>query len=189
VKSRSSEAARLSRQDWIDFAVGMLAERGAGALRADVLARALNISRGSFYWHFQDVADLHAAVLDAWVEVGAGQLIAEVERGGGDARARLRALLERGLTADSRLERAVRAWAASDDLAARALVRADRKRLGYLADLFGALGFSPPEAEDRAYLLYQAYVGHVAGGQRLPAKRLARFIDSVLAMLVAGASA
>jgi AcrR family transcriptional regulator len=183
MKPRSPEAARLTRQDWIEFSLGMLAERGAGALRADVLARALNISRGSFYWHFHDVADLHAAVLDAWVEAGAGLLIAEVERAGGDAPARLRALLERGLTADARLERAVRAWAASDELAARALARADRKRLGYLADLFGRLGFAAPEAEDRAYLIYQAYVGYVAGGQRLPARRLARFIDSALAML------
>lgn len=189
MKPRSPEASRLTRQDWIEFALGMLAERGPGTLRADVLARALNISRGSFYWHFQDVADLHAAVLDAWVEAGAGLLIAEVERVGGDARTKLRALLERGLTADARLERSVRAWAASDELAARALVRADRKRLGYLADLFAQLGFAEPEAEDRAYLIYQAYVGYVAGGQRLPAKRLARFIDSVLAMLVAGATA
>jgi AcrR family transcriptional regulator len=40
---------RLTVQDWIDFALTTLAHEGFEALKADVLARKLGVSRGSFY--------------------------------------------------------------------------------------------------------------------------------------------
>ena len=45
---------RLSAQAWIDFALATLAREGFEALKADVLAHKLGVSRGSFYWHFKD---------------------------------------------------------------------------------------------------------------------------------------
>ena len=45
---------RLSAQDWIAFALSTLAREGFAALKADVLARKRGVSRGSFYWHFDD---------------------------------------------------------------------------------------------------------------------------------------
>src|SRR5262247_806299 len=53
---------RLTAQDWIDFALTTLAQEGFDALKADVLARKLGISRGSFYWHFSDLGTFHARV-------------------------------------------------------------------------------------------------------------------------------
>ncbi|MEM8755480.1 MAG: TetR family transcriptional regulator, partial [Pseudomonadota bacterium] len=52
---------RLSRDDWLAHALGTLAAEGAPALRADRMAKALGVSRGSFYWHFRDLDDLNAA--------------------------------------------------------------------------------------------------------------------------------
>jgi AcrR family transcriptional regulator len=57
---------RLRAQDWINFALRTLAHEGFDAMKADVLARKLGVSRGSFYWHFSDLDGFHARVIEHW---------------------------------------------------------------------------------------------------------------------------
>ena len=47
---------QLSAKDWVDQGLKALASRGFTALKAEPLAKALRVSRGSFYWHFADIA-------------------------------------------------------------------------------------------------------------------------------------
>ena len=42
------------------------AEQGIEAVRVELLARDLNVSKGSFYWHFRDRNDLLERLLDDW---------------------------------------------------------------------------------------------------------------------------
>jgi AcrR family transcriptional regulator len=70
---------QLSASDWVDAGLKALASRGFTALKAEPLAKALRVSRGSFYWHFADIAAFHAAILARWHEVAAEQIIANVE--------------------------------------------------------------------------------------------------------------
>src|SRR5689334_18004652 len=46
---------RLAAADWVKAGLKALAADGVGALKADLLAKSLGISRGSFYWHFADI--------------------------------------------------------------------------------------------------------------------------------------
>ena len=43
----------------------------------------MGVSRGSFYWHFADIAAFHAAVLKHWRDIAAEQIIANVEAASG----------------------------------------------------------------------------------------------------------
>src|SRR5215831_20640718 len=70
---------RLAAQDWLDFALATLARAGSDALKADVLARRLGVSRGSFYWHFADLAAFHARVIAQWKQVATEAIIADIE--------------------------------------------------------------------------------------------------------------
>ena len=70
---------QLSVKDWLDQGLKALAKSGFTALKAEPLAKALGVSRGSFYWHFADIAAFHAAILEHWREVAAEQIIANVE--------------------------------------------------------------------------------------------------------------
>ncbi len=72
---------QLSAKDWLDQGLKTLAERGFTALKAEPLAKALGVSRGSFYWHFDDIGAFHAAILRHWREVAAEQIIANLKRG------------------------------------------------------------------------------------------------------------
>src|SRR5262245_58690945 len=71
---------RLTARDWIDFALATLAREGFDALKADVLARKLGVSRGSFYWHFSDLAVFHARVIEHWRQTATEAIIVDIER-------------------------------------------------------------------------------------------------------------
>ena len=64
---------------------GALAADGFTALKAEPLAKAMGVSRGSFYWHFKDRAELHAAMLVQWLAIATREIIVRVEAGGGPA--------------------------------------------------------------------------------------------------------
>ena len=76
-------ADQLSAKDWLDQGLKTLAKSGFTALKAEPLAKAMGVSRGSFYWHFADIGAFHAAILKHWREVAAEQIIAGVEAASG----------------------------------------------------------------------------------------------------------
>ena len=47
---------RLSVDDWIQAGFAILADGGPNALRVDRLCERLGVTKGSFYWHFADLA-------------------------------------------------------------------------------------------------------------------------------------
>ena len=74
---------QLSAKDWLDQGLKTLAESGFTALKAEPLAKAMGVSRGSFYWHFADIGAFHAAILKHWRDVAAEQIIANLEAASG----------------------------------------------------------------------------------------------------------
>ncbi len=176
---------RLGRREWIDAGLKALGEHGVEAVRVERLAEALEVTKGSFYWHFKDRAALLEALLEAWRASATRAVIDEVEAKGGDAVARLRALSMIVPRLDSRLEWAVRVWAGKDERARAALGEIDRRRIDYLTSLFCELSFTREEAVARARLAYHALVGRLAMNERIArADRLAERLDIIIPMLV-----
>src|SRR5260370_29173396 len=87
-----SAPTRTPRSSWIEEGLRGLAAGGPDAVRIELLARALGVTRGGFYWHFDDRRGLLEEILDTWERVSVDEVIERVEREGGDARARLRRL-------------------------------------------------------------------------------------------------
>ena len=172
---------QLSAKDWLDQGLKALASRGFTALKAEPLAKAMGVSRGSFYWHFADIGAFHAAILARWHEVAAEQIIANVEAASNDENP-LALLLRRVFGERLTLERAVRTWA-SVDPAARAAVQAiDRRRLSYVEGLLGQSGLSAEIARARAQIFYWAFLGFALSDQPLPKTRQQAVIDELVRM-------
>jgi AcrR family transcriptional regulator len=55
----------LSVDDWIEAGFAILAEEGMKALKIDRLSHRLGVTKGSFYWHFTDIAGYRAALVQA----------------------------------------------------------------------------------------------------------------------------
>jgi len=149
---------RLSQSDWIDQGLRTLAAEGASALKAGPMAAKLNVSRGSFYWHFRDIADFRAQVLASWRERATEQVIEQLEAAKG-APDRLKHLMRRAFVGKRSLDRAVRAWAAQDAAVAKVVAAVDARRIAYIGKMLTAAGVDSRRASARAAFMYWAYLG------------------------------
>jgi AcrR family transcriptional regulator len=170
----------LDAGTWVAAALDVLATDGIDAVRVEPLAKALHVTKGSFYWHFADRRALIDALLAQWAE-GRIAAIREQAPRDGDPAAALRRLADlytrrsnaRGLA----IELAIRALARNDEAAARAVQTVDAERLQRVATLFERLGWPPREATARAVMVY-AYLF----GQSLLDPKSVRAADTALAL-------
>ena len=172
---------RLTAQDWIDFGLTALAREGSDALKADVLARKLGVSRGSFYWHFADLDAFHSKVIEHWRQVATEAIIADIERYE-SREERIDALLRHAFGHGAAIEIRMRAWAESNAAAARALDDIDHRRRAYIERLLIDAGIAPPLAATRTQVLYWAYLGAALSRSRLTGPRLDRMVAELKAI-------
>jgi AcrR family transcriptional regulator len=172
-------ADQLSAQDWLDQGLRTLARSGFTALKAERLARAMGVSRGSFYWHFASLGAFHAAIIKYWREVAAEQIIANLEAASTHDNPLL-LLLRQAFGGRLALENAVRSWAMFDPAARAAVQAIDRRRLGYVEGLLRAAGLSPDVARARAQILYWAFLGFAQSDQPLSKAKQQAVLDELL---------
>ncbi len=153
---------RTPRSRWIEEGLRALAAGGPDAVRIEPLAKALGVTRGGFYWHFEDRSALLEEMLDTWERVSIDEVIERVEGAGGDARARLRRLSALASSSDELLgtDLAVRDWARREHTVAERLRRVDNRRMDYLRSLFGAFCPDEDEVEARCMLVVSLWIGN-----------------------------
>ena len=150
MKKSNKSGQRLSRVQWLENALEVLAQNGQAGLRIQGLADALGVSRGSFYWHFRDRDDFIRAILDYWHEVYTAPVPDLVEAQGGSAEERLLWIIRLVYEKDeTRYDLPIRSWAIQDSMVAKMVRRTDRYRLTYIRRLFTEMGFSGLELEIR----------------------------------------
>jgi len=174
-------ADQLSAKDWLDQGLKTLTHSGFTALKAEPLAKAMGVSRGSFYWHFADIGAFHSAILKHWREVAAEQIIANLEAAS-DHDNPLLLLLRRTFGARLSLEKAVRTWATVDPAARAAVQAIDRRRLGYVESLFEKSGVSRGAARSRAQIFYWAFIGFALSDRPLPRARQQAVLEELIRM-------
>src|SRR5919106_3485389 len=102
---------RTPRGKWIEAGLRALAAGGPDAVRIDTLAKALGVTRGGFYWHFDDRRALLDELLDTWERRSTEEVIERVESEGGDPMAKARLAGARALSAERLpIDLAVRDW-------------------------------------------------------------------------------
>lgn len=180
---------RLRAADWEAAALAALEESGLTGIAVEPLARRLGVTKGSFYWHFQDREALLRAALILW-ERDYTERVIDAVAGIADPRERLVRLITdvSGARRSDKIHAALGA-AGGDPLVRAALARASRRRLGYLEDCFAALGFPRPVAKRRALLAYAAYVGLIHLRLEVPAElptgdEFERYIAHMIAALI-----
>lgn len=153
---------RTPRSRWIQEGLQALAAGGPQAVRIEVLARAIGVSKGGFYWHFGGRQDLLDQMLDAWEQGGVDDVIEKVEAQGGDARTRLHSLFALASAGGRELltiDLAMRDWARREPAVARRLRRVDNRRMDYLRSLFAAFCDDEDDVEARCVLAMSLFIG------------------------------
>ena len=152
---------RLTRSAWLDHGLRILARQGADALKVGALATGLNVSRGSFYWHFKDISEFRLQLLQRWQERTTDQVIEGIDTSIVGA-ARLTHLMKLAFNEDRSLDRAIRAMASTDADIAKMVASVDARRVGYMAKWLIEAGVESQRALPRAEFLYWAYIGQSA---------------------------
>lgn len=150
--------ARLNKTDWLHHGLKTLAAEGVGALKAATMAEALGVSRGSFYWHFEDIDAFRGEVLAYWRQRMTDGFIERLEAEAA-ASDRFDYLTTVVFDIDQRLDTAIRHWAGADPQAAAVVAQVDSDRIAYVAGLLEAAGAPKDKAMPRATFIYWAYLG------------------------------
>jgi len=155
---------RLTAADWIETALEVLVIDGVDAIQITALARRLNVTRGSFYWHFDSRDALLGALLAEWRARNTGVMV--------DAIAATDTL-DNGILAlfsvwvdhsrfDADLDHAIRDWARRDAALRDTLKAEDEARVGAIAGFFERHGYAPKEAYIRARVIYFTQISYYA---------------------------
>jgi AcrR family transcriptional regulator len=146
VSSATNRTTQLNPDHWLQAATTRLTREGVGAVRVELLARDLGVSKGSFYWHFRDRADLLEKLLAAWEASELNWLAGDLSQG--SAPFRWARFIER--TSDPQrmgLAVAVGAWARQDERVAATMSTVDSKKAALLAKILRDIGFDSERAE------------------------------------------
>lgn len=154
-----------ARDQWLRAAIQAFSRGGVAAVRVEVLANELGVTKGSFYWHFRDRAALLEALLASWEEETTW-LVREAATAPTprDRLVRFFELVaqERGYPPDVELQ----AWARHDTGVAQRVAATEHRRLAFITNELRASGFEEEEADRRARAAYLATQGWVEWASR-----------------------
>ena len=166
---------RRTRRDYFAAGMAILAEDGVAGLTTTRLCQRLNVTRGSLYHHFESGPAYHEALIEHWEHELIPSLLAAVEAV--EPRARIDLLQDLALHTDHEAEKAIRAWAHTNDVVAAALARIDTAREAALARAFVDVGI----AADRAATLSRIGFSLLIGAQQLDDELDRERLEAVLA--------
>jgi len=161
---RRKAGPALSPNDWADAGLHVIARHGWSALTVDSVAAWLRVTKGSFYWHFEDRQAFLQAVLARWRFMSTAGTLARVGDIA-DPRLRLRRILELVIEETGPVELDTAIWSArSEPLVAQAIDAASRERLTLLTGIYRELGYSEGHARRWALAAYSAFLGLISMG-------------------------
>lgn len=151
---------RFSTEDWLATGLRLVREQPTARITIDVLCEAAGRTRGSFYFHFDNMEAFLAALGAHWMEEFTLKLIRRSE-GHPTVREKLDQLNTLAVRLDPRIEQGMRALAAREESVRKVCAKVDEERLSYLAKLYRATGkYSDDDAISLATIEYAAMVGH-----------------------------
>ena len=164
----NSGNSRLSRHDWLVTGLDLLAEEGHQNLTVKRLTERLGVTKGSFYWHFESVKDLHEGIVQHWLEnkvEAAGPAAASrgETKSGPEPLNLLSVIQERKLV---RYEAAMRQWAQTSPSAMRGVQQADHFRRKTAHRMMLSAGLTPSDATLLGDILYVAWKGSAELGPK-----------------------
>jgi AcrR family transcriptional regulator len=185
---KRSETPRLNREDWLAAAFMAVVNGGFDKVRVLMIADALGVTRGSFYWHFTDHAELVSALLTRWKdrEIEIDRTLKSESTA--DPQADLLHLLDAALAhggtdlENIRFELALRGLGRRDPVVAKMLVEVDEMRMSLFAYKFERLTGDSKAAIELAALFYLAIVGsHQALSRPVSPPQVKEFLKDIIA--------
>jgi AcrR family transcriptional regulator len=156
---------RGSKDLWLNAAYELLISEGIDSVKVMPLAKKLNLARTGFYWFFEDITELHHAMVLRWESQNTGHLI---DRCNADASTICEALFNLmdcwhdPALFDAKLDLAIRNWARVDSGLQEQLTLADNKRINAVIEMFTRHGYSKEQADVRGMTVIYTQIGYIS---------------------------
>ena len=161
----------LTAEAWAEAALTAITDTGLDAVNVEELARALGVTKGSFYWHYGSRADLIAAALTLWERRDTDGYLSEIANIP-DPAERLRRLIANAVRLSQRRNVYAALSQADSEPVQEVLHRVAEQRIAFLTGLYADLGLPPQRARLLARLAYATYIGLMRMTAEAPAAPL-----------------
>ena len=155
----------LTREGWVAAARKVLEKRGIAEVKIDRLARQFKVTRGSFYFHFSSLKDLHDELLAEWRRTNCAPFHAMAEVEVTDGVQFFSDIVHAWVDEkpfSPKLDLAVRDWARTSKDLDKEVIAIDELRIGLLVRAFVKIGYSDAESLVRARITYFHQIGQYA---------------------------
>jgi len=150
----------LSIETWCKAAARIITREGVQSISVEPMTRELGVTKGSFYWHFENRDALVHETLRRWEVDQTRDLFARFESIG-DPLTRMRILMFAAFEdIENGLFFAALSASSEDPRVQPYLQRVSAQRLEYVTRSFTALKLDPEEARRRALFAYSSYAGY-----------------------------
>lgn len=153
----------VSKRDFLDAGLRVLTENGESSIRIDHLCAIQGVTKGSFYYHFTDMADYRHSLMSHYETEFTTRYIDKVEsesdRSGSQKLIALAAAVMQDDERELKLESRIRGWATRDVDVRAALKRVDAVRCDYLFACCQDELEDPARARVAARVLYFIHIG------------------------------
>jgi AcrR family transcriptional regulator len=163
-KGKSGDSKQLSKDAWLKHTLKTIGEVGVANIQIESLAKDLNVTKGSFYWHFKGRDALLNDALSYWYETATRIIGRAANRSFSDPIDRLRyffslAFNQRYDVPGGPVERALQEWARVSEAASKITQRVDQERIRLIADAYIELGKSEVDARRIATMALGQIIG------------------------------
>ena len=147
---------RFSRKNWIDLGLNALSKNGPDALTIEELCASAEKTRGSFYFHFENIETYLTALAEAWHDA----YTVAISETSPQSTNRLDFLNQLAVRLDLPLESGIRQLAQRQPSVGAIVSGSDQARVNWLSGLYGNTGrYSADEADNLARIEYAAFIG------------------------------
>lgn len=154
--------ARLSKENWLEEGIKILSEFAQDKIKILYLCERLEVTRGSFYHHFNSIENYVEELMKKWVRENTEAFIkaADQQSSPEEQMEKLYQLVE---ASDLAVEAAIRSWGFYSALVKSYVDKVDQMRIEYLTEIFQNLGYS----KHQSILLSKLEIATLAGIQQM----------------------
>ncbi|HHG84194.1 MAG TPA: TetR/AcrR family transcriptional regulator [Bacteroidetes bacterium] len=149
------------KEDWIKLGYRLFAESGFAGLVIEKMAKKLACNKSSFYWHFKTKKEFLDRVVDYWVGLETGQIIAVTNREHAP-KERFEVLVALAFRQKPYLDFIfyLKRYGQKDKKIQVLIDQIDAERVMFVTDLLAELGYEREVAGVKAGLFYKYLIGY-----------------------------
>lgn len=174
---------KLSKDSWVSAGINQLKDYGPQGVSGEKIARRLDVTRGSFYHHFQSMDELIDLMLEYWEQTQTVEILKRATQQYDDLQRKMTTLMESAWNSDAELEIAMRQWAFTNETVRQHVERIDKIRLGFITAVYAEFTRNEVKGRKLGMITYYGLLGALHTWPRHSKEQLKETILDIQAFL------